>query len=369
LAANICFEMESVLSSSDRATIVARLTTDAATAARLHNALAECCDGESVSVSIAEEKGGWSLALHFRDRPDESAIRALVTSVAGPAAGRGLRFEALASTDWVRASLEGLKPVEAGRFVVHGAHDRGRIGINRIAIEIEAGLAFGTGHHGSTRGCLLALDRITKARRRTRGAAGTTPGLRGAVLDIGTGTGVLAIAAAKALRRPVIAGDIDPRAVATARANTRINRVARDVRVVHGAGAADRRLRERAPYAVIFANILLDPLKGIATPIARLTAPNGWVVLSGLLNAQAAAATASYRARGLALAQRIVLAGWTTLILARRSHVTRALPRRRTLHRLPPCSKPASSRSRIRPSGPQARHALPRCAQSSRAVD
>jgi ribosomal protein L11 methyltransferase len=359
LAANICFEMESIPPSSDRATIVARLTTDASTAARLHNALAECCDGESISVSIAEEKGGWSFALHFRDRPDESAIRALVTSVAGPAAGRGLRFQVLASTDWVRASLEGLKPVEAGRFVVHGAHDRGRIGINRIAIEIEAGLAFGTGHHGSTRGCLLALDRITKARRRTRGV----------VLDIGTGTGVLAIAAAKALRRPVIAGDIDPRAVATARANTRINRVARDVRVVHGAGAADRRLRERAPYAVIFANILLDPLKGIAMPIARLTAPNGWVVLSGLLNAQAAAATATYRARGLALAQRIVLAGWTTLILARRSHATRALPRLRTLHRLPPCSKHASSRSRIRPSGPQAHRALPRCAQNSRAVD
>jgi len=351
--------MESIPPSPDHPTVVARLTTDAATAARLHNALAECFDGETVCVSIAEEKEGWSLALHFRDRPDESAVRALIASVAGPAAVRDLRFEVLASIDWVRASLEGLKPVEAGRFVVHGAHDRGRIGINRIAIEIEAGLAFGTGHHGSTRGCLLALDRIAKARRRTRSA----------VLDIGTGTGVLAIAAAKALRRPVIAGDIDPRAVATARANARINRVASNVRVVHAAGAADRRLRERAPYAVVFANILLDPLKGLATPIARLTARNGWVVLSGLLNAQAAAATASYRARGLALAQRIVLAGWTTLILARRGHVTRALPRQRTLHRLPPCSKPASSRSRIRPSGPRARHAWPRCAQSSRAVD
>ena len=322
--------MESIPPSPDHPTVVARLTTDAATAARLHNALAECFDGETVCVSIAEEKEGWSLALHFRDRPDESAVRALIASVAGPAAVRDLRFEVLASIDWVRASLEGLKPVEAGRFVVHGAHDRGRIGINRIAIEIEAGLAFGTGHHGSTRGCLLALDRIAKARRGTRGA-------RGVVLDIGTGTGVLAIAAAKALRRPVIAGDIDPCAVATARANARINRVASNVRVVHAAGAADRRLRERAPYAVIFANILLDPLKGLATPMARLTARNGWVVLSGLLNAQAAAATASYRARGLALAQRIVLAGWTTLILARRGHVTRALPRQRTLHRLPPC--------------------------------
>src|SRR6516165_11710030 len=182
--------MESIPPSADGQTIVARLTTDAATAARLHNALAECFDGETVCVSIAEEKEGWSLALHFRDRPDESAVRALIASVAGPAAVRDLRFEVLASIDWVRASLEGLKPVEAGRFVVHGAHDRGRIGINRIAIEIEAGLAFGTGHHGSTRGCLLALDRIAKARRRRPATTGSAAlrrkrGKRADVLDIG----------------------------------------------------------------------------------------------------------------------------------------------------------------------------------------
>jgi ribosomal protein L11 methyltransferase len=276
----------------------------------MHDALAECCDGDAVATSIAREPDErWSLALHFRDPPDESALRALIASVAGRAVSEALSFEELAPTDWVRNSLEDLKPVEAGRFVVHGAHDRGRVGVNRIAIQIEAGLAFGTGHHGSTRGCLLALDRIVK--RETRKPA--------TVLDIGTGTGVLAIAAAKVLRCAVLAGDIDPRAVATARNNMRINRVAGRVEVAHAAGVGFHRILERSPFSLIFANILLDPLKALATPIAKLVAPNGWVVLSGLLNAQSAAAVASYRARGFALAQRIALGGWTTLVLVRPS--------------------------------------------------
>jgi ribosomal protein L11 methyltransferase len=264
---------------------------------------------------------------------DESAARSLIASAAATAASqdvaRDLTFEMLAPTDWVRKSLEGLIPVEAGRFLVHGAHDRSHVGANRIAIQIEAGLAFGTGHHGSTRGCLLALDRIMKRESRRRMMAGNAiaPRLTGnrltrkraAVLDIGTGTGVLAIAAAKALRRPVVAGDIDARAVAIARDNARINGVAAGVEVVHAAGVGARRFRERSPFALIFANILLAPLEQLATPIAKLVAPNGRVVLSGLLNAQGAAALASYRARGLALAQRISLGGWTTLLLVRPS--------------------------------------------------
>jgi ribosomal protein L11 methyltransferase len=357
-----------MLNPSDHPTIVARLTTDARTAALLQDALAERCDGERVAVSIAgNDDQSWSLALHFRNRPDESAVRKLIASVAEQARGqayahalaRDLTFEVLAPTDWVRTSLEGLQPVEAGRFVVHGAHDRHRVGVNRIAIQIEAALAFGTGHHGSTRGCLLALDRIMKIGLRRKAHA---------VLDIGTGTGVLAIAAAKALYRPVVAGDIDALAVATARENARINRVAAGMKVVHAAGLTDHRLLQRSPYALIFANILLDPLKKLATPIARLVAPDGWVVLSGLLNGQAAAALASYRARRLALAQRIMLGGWTTLILVRPSRAARALPRTRMLHRLRPCSKPASSRSKIRPSGLRAGRALPRCAPSSHAA-
>jgi ribosomal protein L11 methyltransferase len=308
------------------ATTSARLTTDERTAHRLQAALAEICDGEAVAVSIAQEGDGrWSLALHFRERPDECAVRLLIESAAAqtalrnfaPALARGLTFETLAPTDWVRKSLEDLAPVEAGRFLVHGRHDRNRVGANRIAIQIEASLAFGTGHHASTRGCLLALDRIVKRQTRKRRRRGSATAPRRAILDIGTGTGVLAIAAAKALHRPVVASDIDARAVTIARDNSRINGVAAGVEIVHAAGVGARRFRQRSPFSVIFANILLDPLVKLATPIAALVAPNGCVMLSGLLGAQGAAAVASYRARGLALAQRIALGGWTTLVLVR----------------------------------------------------
>ena len=287
-------------------TAVARLSTDQAAARRIGDALAETFDGEQVAASAFEEPDGrWSLAVHFRDRPDEAAVRALVESAAGADAARTLAFETLAPTDWVRKSLEGLKPVDAGRFVVHGAHDRARVRANRIGIEIEAALAFGTGHHGTTRGCLLALDRIVKGRRPRR------------ILDVGTGTGVLAIAAAKALRRPVLASDIDARAVAIARENARHNRAGAYVEVIHAPGLGRRRFRASAPFALVFANILLEPLQRLATPMARLVAPNGYIVLSGLLTSQAGAALASYRARGLVLKRRIRLEGWATLVLVR----------------------------------------------------
>ena len=217
-------------------------------------------------------------------------------------------FETLAPTDWVRKSLDGLKPVEAGRFVVHGSHDRHRIQPNRIGIEIEAGLAFGTGHHGSTRGCLLALDWLIKRPRSRRGA-----------LDIGTGTGVLSIAAAKALRRSVLASDIDMRAVRTARDNARLNHVGAAIEVMRAGSLRPQRFRARAPYAIVFANILLAPLKQLAGPIARFVAPGGCIVLSGLLRAQETPLLGAYLPRGLALARRIPLEGWVTLVLVRRT--------------------------------------------------
>src|SRR5262249_12886355 len=289
------------------ATVVARLSSDASTAQKIADALAESFEAEQLAAAVVEERGGrWSLAIHFRRQPDEAAVRALIASAAGSAAAHALVFETLAPTDWVRKSLDGLAPVEAGRFVVHGAHDRARVRANRIGVEIEAALAFGTGHHGTTRGCLLALDRLVKARRRHRykSVAPTSPRkptTLSVVRDIGTGTGVLGIAAAKALRRPVVASDTDARAVTIARANARINRVGAVVEVVHAAGVLTAPFRARAPYGLIFANILLDPLKALATPMARLVAANGQIVLSGLLTAQAGAALASYRARGLAL--------------------------------------------------------------------
>jgi ribosomal protein L11 methyltransferase len=305
------------------ASVVARLSSDASTAQKIADALAESLEAEQFATSAFEEAPGrWSLAIHFRQRPDEAAVRALIASAVGASEAHALTFETLAPTDWVSKSLEGLAPVEAGRFVVHGAHHRAHVRANRTGIEIEAALAFGTGHHGTTHGCLLALDRIVKGRRRKRDKSAVSTlsrkrQRRAVVLDIGTGTGVLAIAAAKALRRPVLANDIDARAVAIARDNAHVNRVGALVRVVHAAGLHAAPLRARAPYGLIFANILLDPLKALATPMARLVAANGQIVLSGLLAAQAGAAIASYRARGLALVRRITLEGWATLVFVR----------------------------------------------------
>jgi ribosomal protein L11 methyltransferase len=292
--------------SDTSASTVMRLTTEPAAAKIISDALAERFDDGQMAVAAFEEHDGrWSLAVHFSEAPDQATVRALIAAAADGAGIDGLAFETLLPTDWVRKGLEGLTPVDAGRFMVHGAHARGHIRSNQIAIEIEAALAFGTGHHGTTRGCLLALDRIIKARHPRR------------MLDVGTGTGVLAIAAARALRRPVLASDIDARAVTTARANARHNRAGRYVEIVHRGGLGAHRFRQRGPFDLVLANILLEPLQRLATPMARLVARNGHVVLSGLLLSQASPALASYRARGLVLVRRIRLEGWMTLVLAR----------------------------------------------------
>jgi ribosomal protein L11 methyltransferase len=186
--------------------------------------------------------------------------------------------------------------------MVHGSHDRARVAPNRIGIEIEAALAFGTGHHGTTLGCLLALNAIAKRQRPRR------------ILDLGTGSGVLAIAAAKLLRRPILASDIDRQAVRTARANVRLN-TAREIRLVHAAGLQSPPFCRDAPFDLVFANILLAPLKGLARPMRPLLAPGATVILSGLLAAQANAALAAYRTHGLILQTRILRDGWATLIL------------------------------------------------------
>ena len=289
------------------ATSVALLETDEQSARRVADIFAESFTADDVAVSLVDSgEGRWRVTIHFRAAHDESAARALAAAVAGDAAA-ALRFERIAATDWVQQSLAGLPPVPAGRFIVHGAHDRARIPPNHIGIEIEAALAFGTGHHGTTRGCLVALDRICKLlgeRRRPQN-----------ILDVGTGTGVLAIAAARALRRPVLAIDIDHDAVLAARANARLNRAGGFVEVLKANGVTARRIRERRRCDLVFANILLRPLQRLAAPLTRLTAPGARVVLSGLLPSQANAALATYHR--LTLEQRIVCDGWTTLILRR----------------------------------------------------
>jgi ribosomal protein L11 methyltransferase len=293
-------------------TTLATLITDEQSARRVANVFAEGVFADEVAVSLVDTGGdGWRLSLHFHGAPDEEVVRTLTMQAAGADAGRALLFERIAAKDWVGESLRGLKPIAAGRFIVHGAHDRALVPHNKIGIEIEAGLAFGTGHHGTTRGCLLVLDTLCKSvnRRRGRNLASRR------ILDLGTGSGVLAIAAARALRRPILATDIDANAVRIARDNVLLNRAAPTIHVHRANGVAAPAIRQRAPFDLAFANILLGPLQRLAAPLSRLIAPGGRIVLSGVLASQAKAALAAYHE--LTLERRIVLDGWTTLVLKR----------------------------------------------------
>jgi ribosomal protein L11 methyltransferase len=286
-------------------TTIATLTAEEQSARRLADRFAEAFFADEAAVSLVDAgQGRWCVTCYFRANINEAAVRALTISTAG-AAGKALRFERIAAKDWVAESLLGLKPIAAGRFVVHGAHDRGRAPPNRIGIEIEAALAFGTGHHGSTRGCLLALDQLGKVAKARR------------LLDLGSGSGVLAIAAARAFRRRVLASDIDAHAVRVARDNARLNGSAALVHVCRADGLAAADIRAGAPFDLVFANILLAPLQKLAAPLTRIVAPRGRVILSGLLNAQANAARAAYP--NFKLERRIMLEGWTTLVLKHRS--------------------------------------------------
>src|ERR1700709_2516567 len=185
---------------------------DESTAKRAVAALTEIFfEGQAAIAAFERPDGVWDITAHFADPPDQALVRELVAEAAGAEAAGGIVFDTVEARDWVKATLEDLVPVPAGRFVVHGRHDRDRVPPNKLGIEIEAALAFGTGHHGTTRGCLLLLDHVLKAWSPRR------------VLDVGTGTGVLAIAAAKALRIKVLASDIDPLSVRVARENARLN--------------------------------------------------------------------------------------------------------------------------------------------------
>jgi ribosomal protein L11 methyltransferase len=256
------------------------------------------------AVSAFEGPGGhWEVTVHFAEPPDQDSIRELVGLAAGDEVARHIAFDTVEARDWVKTTLEDLVPVPAGRFVVHGSHDRDRVPANKLGIEIEAALAFGTGHHGTTRGCLLLLDHVLKAYCPRR------------VLDLGTGTGVLAIAAAKALHRAVLATDIDPASVRVARENARLNETGHLVETIRATGFSAPQFAQRGPFDLVLANILANPLRQLATPMARHLAPSALVILSGLLTHQAGSVITAYRARGLVPVRHLRIEGWSSLLL------------------------------------------------------
>ena len=260
-------------------------------------------EGQAAIAAFEGLDGRWDITVHFAEAPDQTSIRELVGIAAGGEVARTIIFDTVAAKDRVKATLEELVPVRAGRFIVHGHHDRARMPPNKLGIEIEAALAFGTGHHGTTRGCLLLLDRVLKAHRPRR------------VLDLGTGTGVLAISAAKALRIKVLASDIDPLSVLTARDNARLNGTGELVETIRATGFSAPQFAQRGPFDLVLANILANPLRQMATPMAKHLAPSALVILSGLLPHQAQSVIAAYRARGLVLKRQIQIEGWSSLLL------------------------------------------------------
>ncbi len=253
---------------------------------------------------IEDNSGLWEVGAYFLEQPDEVVLDVLALAFGA----KPFALSELPEIDWVAKVRRELSPVEAGRFFVFGSHDAGRVPADKIALQIEATVAFGTGHHGTTLGCLRAFDRLFET--------GFRPSR---VADIGCGTAVLAMAAAATLPDAlVIASDIDRVAVDVAEANVAINGLAGRVDCVEAAGLDHRRLTGAAPFDLIFANILKGPLIELAPAIGAALSTGGRAILSGLLVVQAEAVTDAYLGAGLCLESRNDIGEWSTLVLQRR---------------------------------------------------
>ncbi len=281
------------------ATFTALTTTQSeAAAASLGEAL-DRLDPEGVGVFEMEDGSGlWEVGGYFEGPPDPIALALLEA-----AHGVAFAVSELPETDWVAKVRRELAPVEAGRFWLYGSHDADSVPDDRVPLLIDAALAFGTGHHGTTLGCLRALDRMAD------------DPAAGPVLDLGCGTAVLAMATARVWDVPVLASDIDPVAIEVADANLAANGMSGRVETLVAEGLDDPRLQAAAPYGLVLANILMGPLLALAEGIAAVTLAGGTAVLSGILNEQADDVARDYAAAGFSERRREVIGEWTTLTL------------------------------------------------------
>jgi len=265
------------------------------------------------ALSIFEDAAGgegehrWRIEAYFSEPRAASAVQSEIMALTGEPAP-DFRSDAVPDLNWVALSQAALPPVNAGRFTVHGAHDRSRVPQGPNAILIEAGEAFGTAHHATTYGCLAAIDQLGRSGAFKR------------ILDLGCGSGILSIAAARVWPAASITGvDIDPQSVLVARENARVNGTARHIRFLAGAGVAHPEVRRAAPFDLIIANILAGPLIALAPDLRRSAAAGGQVLLSGLLTREASLVTAAYTAQSFALLSHRRYDGWSTLLLVNRA--------------------------------------------------
>ena len=252
---------------------------------------------------IEDGSGTWEVGGYFTETPDDIEL-ALLAAAFG---AQDFVISEVPDQDWVDKVRRELTPVEAGRFFVYGSHDADKIPEGAEPLLIEAAMAFGTGHHGTTLGCLRALDRLANG-----GMVGQN------VADIGCGTAVLAMAAARIWPNPVLASDIDEVAVDVARANAAANNLADRLICVEAAGFDHPELSSRAPFDLVFANILKGPLVALAPDMAEALAPEGYAILSGILNEQADDVIEVYAQSGINLINREVIGDWTTLTVQKK---------------------------------------------------
>ncbi len=288
-------------------------TSDRGHALQTAAALAELIEPPADAVAIFEVPGddtgappeGWRIDAYYIEPPDADTIADAVADLLGTARP-WLVLESVPDENWVTLSQAALPPVIAGRFTVHGSHDRGLVPRGPWSILIDAAEAFGTAHHATTLGCLVAVDRLAGKRAYRR------------VLDLGCGTGVLAIAARRTMPHArIVASDIDPIAVRVAAANARTNGVT-TIKSIVADGVPRGSATGIATYDLVIANILARPLVRLAPAISRSITPGGTLVLSGLLNPQAREVQCAYLARGFSLARHDRIAGWSILTLIKR---------------------------------------------------